>query len=279
VRRALVRQFDERAIAPGEPMALLNTRLVPVYLHHRYTLGAAIKAIGGMEYRYAVRGDTRPPTRIIDPARQRRALTLLLDAIEPAELAVPERVLKVMAPQPFGYTEPPEPRAFQSRAAPAFDQIGIARTLTTMVVRGILAPERAARLVAFADRDPRAPTLTEVVGRLVERTWGTAVPREHAALKRVSQRVVVDELIRLAGDTAATPETRAGAEWGLRRVARLLHRRSKLASEDAAHRALAAADIDRFLNRREMPTPSEPVPAPPGTPIGGGRCEDRGTRC
>ena len=290
VRRALMVRFDERAIAPGEPMALLNHRFVTVYLHHRYTLGAAVKAVGGMEYRYAVRGDTLAPTRIIEPARQRRALGLLLDAIQPAELAVPERVLTLMAPPPFGYeadrfvegTFGPtlgEKRGFTSKAAPAFDQIGIARTLATMVVRGILAPERAARLVAFADRNPRAPTLTEVVGRLVERTWGTTAPREHAALKRVGERAVVDELIRLAADTAATSEARAGAEWGLRRVARLLQAPSKAESEEAAHRAFAAADIDRFLSRRDAPTPrTEPIPAPPGTPIGGGAPPEREPR-
>jgi hypothetical protein len=57
---------------------------VPVYLHHRFTIGAGVQAIGGMEHRYAVRGDPLPPTEIIAPARQRRALELLLDAIQPA---------------------------------------------------------------------------------------------------------------------------------------------------------------------------------------------------
>jgi len=47
-----------------------------VYLHHRYTIGAAIKAVGGMEYRYGVRGDSAPVTKIIPAARQRRALDL-----------------------------------------------------------------------------------------------------------------------------------------------------------------------------------------------------------
>jgi hypothetical protein len=95
---------------------------------------------------------------------QRRSL----DAIQPAELAVPERVLRLLAPTPFGYDR--DERAFQSRAAPAFDQLGIARTLAAQVVGGVLTPERAARLVAFAERDPQAPTLTEVIGRIIERT-------------------------------------------------------------------------------------------------------------
>ncbi len=182
VRRFLLERFDERAIAPGEPMALLNRRFATVYLHHRFTLGAAIKAVGGMEYRYAVRGDTGAPTRVIPPAAQRRALETVLDALAPRELAVPERVLQILAPRPFGYEA--DGRGFGSAAAPAFDQVGIARTLAANVVGGLLDPQRAARLVAFADRDPREPSLTEVIGRIVDRTWGGGGARPHLSSTR-----------------------------------------------------------------------------------------------
>jgi len=268
VRRFLLDRFDERAIAPGEPMAELNRRFATVYLHHRFTLGAAIKAVGGMEYRYAVRGDTGAPTRLIPPAAQRRALETVLDAITPRELAVPERVLRILAPPPFGYEIE---RGFGSAAAPAFDQVGIARTLAASVVGGLLEPQRAARLVAFADRDPREPSLTEVIGRIVDRAWSGPALAEHAALQRVVQRVVVDELIELARRSEATPEVRAAAEWGLRRIARQLAAPSRAAGggEALAHRQLAAADIERFLSRRDTPTTRpQPLAAPPGTPIG-----------
>jgi hypothetical protein len=266
VRRFLLDRFDERAIAPGEPMAELNRRFATVYLHHRFTLGAAIKAVGGMEYRYAVRGDTGAPTRLIPPAAQRRALETVLDAITPRELAVPERVLRILAPHPFGYEIE---RGFGSAAAPAFDQVGIARTLAASVVGGLLEPQRAARLVAFADRDPREPSLTEVIGRIVDRAWSGPALAEHAALQRVVQRVVVDELIELARRSEATPEVRAAAEWGLRRIARQLAAPSRAAGEALAHRQLAAADIERFLSRRDTPTARpQPLAAPPGTPIG-----------
>jgi hypothetical protein len=267
VRRFLLDKFDERAIAPGEPMALLNRRFVTVYLNHRFTLGAAIKAVGGMEYRYAVRGDTLPATRILPAAEQRRALEAALDAVSPGELAVPERVLRILAPRPFGYET--DTRGFGSAAAPAFDQVGIARTLAAMVIGGLLDPARAARLVAFADRDPRQPSLTEVIGRIVDRTWGAPAPAQHPALKRVVERVVADELIELARRSEATPEVRAAAEWGLRRIARQLAAASRAAGDAAAHRQLAAADIERFLSRRDAPTaPPQPLAAPPGTPIG-----------
>ena len=268
VRRALLARFDERAIAPGDPLALLNRRFVTVYLHHRFTLDAATKAIGGMEYRYAVRGDTELPTRTVPPARQRRALELLLDAVQPAELAVPERVLGLMAPTPFGYQD--DDRAFRTAADPAFDQIGIARTLASDVIGGILRRERVARLAAFADRNPEAPTPTEVIRRIIQRTWGAPAgpAREHPALQRAVERVVVDALIRLAADSNATPEARAAAEWGLRRIA-LAAAPARSGTENEAHRRLAAADIERFLERRDGATQRpQPLAAPPGVPIG-----------
>jgi hypothetical protein len=193
---------------------------------------------------------------------------MLLDALEPAELAVPERVLALMAPRPFGFFT--DNRTLGSAAGTVFDQIGAARTLATMVVRGILAPERAARLVAFSDRSARYPSLEEVVGRMVERTWGDDPPREHAALRRVVERAVLDELVRLAADEGATVEARAGAEWGLQRITAAIAARSPASPQEEAHDALAAADIKRFLERRDAGTErSQPVTAPRGTPIGG----------
>jgi hypothetical protein len=277
VRRVLIERFDEGAVHPGEPLALLNRRLTAVYLHHRFTIDAAVKAVGGMEYRYAVRGDSLAPTTLIPPDRQRRALELLLDAVQPAELAVPERVLRLLAPTPFGYDR--EPWAFGSAAAPAFDQLGIARTLARQVIGGLLAPPRTARLAAFHDRDPQEPAPTEVLGRIIERTWGGRVagpagapsPATHAALRRVVQRVVVDELIALAASERATPESRAAAEWGLRRVARLAATPAP-DLETQAHRQLAAADIERFLGRRDTATPkARTLEPPPGAPIGAPR--------
>lgn len=270
VRRFLIDHFDERAIAPGEPLALLNKRFATVYLHHRFTLDAVVKAVGGMEYQYAVRGDALPPTTLIPAARQRRALELVLDALQPGELAVPERVLRLLAPTPFGYEH--DAWAFSSAATPAFDQLGAARGLATQVIGGVLAPARAARVAAFHDRDAREPSLTEVVGRVVERTWvaGGAARTDHPALGRVVQRVVVDQLIALASDDRATQEARAAAEWGLRRIARLAG--AATADPDAqAHRQLVTADIERFMGRRDAGTSRHPGPASlPGVPIGSG---------
>jgi hypothetical protein len=268
VRRFLLDRFDETAIREGDPMLWLNQRFVPVYLHHRYQLESIIKAVGGMEFRYAVRGDGLPPTAVIPAERQRRALNLVLDALEPAELAIPERVIQLMAPRAYGYGT--DEWFFGSDAYPAFDQLGAARTLAGFAVEGLLNRNRMARLVAFHSRDENLPAAEEVIATLIDRTWGTPDRGETAALRRVVQRVVVDELIDLGGSGNATVESRAAAEWGLRRIAEMIQVDGGSSPDVQAHTQLAWSDIDRFLNRRDAGTDrSEPRNAPPGTPIGG----------
>lgn len=267
VRRMLIDRFDERAIRPGEPMVWLNQRFVPVYLHHRYALEAAIKAVGGMEFTYAVRGDGLAPTTIITPERQRRALELVLDALEPEELAIPEHVLALMAPRAFGHQT--DEWFFGSDAYPAFDQLGAARSLSGMAIGALLEPRRAARLMALHARDGEVPSLEEVIARVLERTWAARTQRDGAVLRRVVQRAVVDQLIDLASDPDATVEVRGGAEWGLRWVFEQIETQQPRLPEEEAHLQLTWADIERFLNRRDGPTErSRPRNAPPGTPIG-----------
>jgi hypothetical protein len=275
VRRYLLERFDERAIKPGAPLYLLGRRFAFVYLHHRWALEAAIKAVGGMEFHYASRGDPKPPTIIVDAARQRRAVELALRALSPEELAIPERLLRTFAPRPFGY--PADRWAFGSEAGPGFDQVGVARSVAAYTVRDLLHPERAARVVAFSARDPSLPTLEEVIGSLVDHTWVPVPDDGQGTMARAVQRVVVDELIRLAANAGAAPEARAAAEWGLRRIAGRLGARQASASPGEAHRALAAADIERFLERRALPTAlSTPLAVPPNMtliPMGSGLSE------
>ncbi len=261
VRRFLLDKFDAQAIAPGEPMASLSKRFTRVYLHHYFTLLATIKAVGGMEFRYAVNGDGVPPTKMVEPSRQRRALELLVRALQPDQLAIPERVLNLLAPRPFGYQR--DPLAFTSPAAPAFDQVSTARTLATTVVSGILTPSRAARLIAFADRNPNNPALEEVLTRLIDGTWGTPTPKKHAVLKRAVERVMVDELIRLVTDPSATIEVRAGVEWGIRQIEQLASQRQSVSPGEEAHKEMVLADISRFLSRSYVDvSTTDPVPTP-----------------
>jgi len=55
--RAAVLSAWRRCHPHRTPLAQLEDTLVPLYLLHRYQTEAAVKEIGGLDYRYQLRGD------------------------------------------------------------------------------------------------------------------------------------------------------------------------------------------------------------------------------
>jgi hypothetical protein len=264
VRRVLVDRFDERAAAPGEPLAVLNRRFAHVYLHHRPALTGATKYLGGMEFDYALRGGAGAPTRVLPPEAQRRALRMVLESLQPAELRIPDRVAALIPPVPFGYDG--DLTLIPSAAGTAFDAVGAAHALAQEIVDGVLHPERAARLVAFHARDAANPSLDEVLRALVGATWGppgAAASRDaagDAVLRRVAQRAVLDGLLDLAGSPAAAAEVRAVTEHHLHLLRERLGRSPGGTVEERGHRAAARRDLDRYFDVRDDPA-RRPRPA------------------
>ena len=269
VRRAALSRFGERSVRLGDPITLLQERLVPVYFMHRFALNGLTKTIGGMEYANAVRGDQQQVTRPISAAQQRAALMLLLEALKPAELAIPDTVLTLLAPGATNVTPPVE--LFGSRTRPAFDELGAARTLAQMIVDGVLQRDRSARLVQFAAHGSTV-TLGSVIDALVGSSWrAPAQPNAKlAALERVAQRAVADRLLLLAADSDAAPEVRAMADLKiveLRPSAVTWSKQATRSEEDRAHWLAIANDFGRWVEKRELPSLTRALVAPPGDPF------------
>lgn len=261
VRRVLMANFDERAIQVGEPMALLNMRFAHVYLHHRYSLEALSKYIGGMDFTFALRGDGQTPTSVVPAAEQRKALGLLLDAIAPKELTVPEKIQRLIPPPPPGFNT--DQTWIEGSGDTMFDVITLAGGLATEVFGYILDRERAARVVHTAANDARALTLPEVTAAVVQRTWGAAAPASSAerAVLRASQRAALDVLLDLAGDARALPDVRAAAVLELRRLDARLARVFTTDDAQRAHVETARVDLARFFAGDDLPSkrPRYPV--------------------
>ncbi|MGH9422101.1 MAG: zinc-dependent metalloprotease, partial [Thermoanaerobaculia bacterium] len=273
VRDVLLSKFNESVIAPGDPMWMLDERLVPVYLHHRYAIEAAIKAIGGMDYTFALRGDTQTPERIVDPAKQREALIALLATIQPKELAIPERILAKIPPSPYGFRGG---WTFDSPAGIVLDPLAVAHALASYVADGILEPERVERLFAFHARNPAAPSADEVISAMIASVYdkATAATPYEASLRREARQAVVDALLSLASNQRATANARAVAESNLDRLARRLAASNATDADDRASNAAVVRDARNWLDRRIAPPKTTGViPLPPGTPIG--CCDDR----
>ncbi|MDE3151885.1 MAG: zinc-dependent metalloprotease, partial [Gemmatimonadota bacterium] len=271
VRRVALAQFGLRNLRPGEPLALLQERLAPLYFFHRFALSSLSRTIGGMEYANVVVGDGQQATRPIAGPQQRAALHQMITALQPSELAIPDTVLTLLAPNADQVS--PRVELFGTETQPAFDELSAARTLSQMIVDLVLQPERAARLVAFAHRGPNMLTLGETIDSLIADTWNAPVPGSGklAALQRVTQRAVADRLLQLAADTTAAPEVRAIVELEIKQLQPQAARRSASGTLAArAHWDAIAGDFERWMTRRELPQPTKALEAPPGDPFGGG---------
>ena len=66
VRSIALQNLSVSNIRVGDPYAKLTEVLVPVYLFHRYQTEALSKSVGGVDYRFAIRGDERT-REVINP--------------------------------------------------------------------------------------------------------------------------------------------------------------------------------------------------------------------
>jgi hypothetical protein len=266
IRRIGLEAFGPEVIGVGEPMSLLEPAFLPLYLHHRFQLNAALNSLGGADYYYSLRGDGQAPITIVPGEEQRRALEAALKTLEPEFLAVPERILSMIPPPAYRYEEG---EIFPRATGLLFDPLTAADLAADFTASLILHPERMARLVEYGSRSSEYPGLDDVVDRLIEKTW--RAPRAStgylAQVQDVAERTVLDTMLQEASSADNPARVRAILTAKLDELADRLESESAQAS--SAHRKLALEDIRRWQNRPEgtVPRPKAP-PLPPGDPIG-----------
>jgi Met-zincin/Domain of unknown function (DUF5117) len=268
VRRVALTRFGERAIRRGMPLATLEEVLVPLYLHHRYQVEATASVLGGADYGYAFRGDGRVPFRRVPVAQQRAALGALTATLAPSALALPRPLLDLIPPRPPGFGGSRE--LFPRYTGDLFDAITPAIVAAEHTVSAVLAGSRAARLVEQHALDPSLPGLDDVIDALYAASFDARVASPYEEeIRRAVERVVVDNLMQLAGG-ADMPQVRAIATYRLQqRQTQLAAANGEADTSQAAHIALIARDIEKFLDRPMQPYTLPNAPnAPPGAPIG-----------
>ena len=267
VRAAALQHFGPNAIPVGTPMSQLADVLVPLYLMHRYQTEAAAKEIGGLDYRYAVRGDGQEVTAIVSPAAQRKALTAVLRTLSPEMLTLPEPLLRLLPPVAPGYPRTRE--SFAAFTGLAFDPVAAAQSAADLTLALLFNPERASRLVEYHARDAANPGLDEVLSGVLKATW--QAPRASglaAETQSAVESATLESLLGLAASSQASPEARAIARLQVATLKAQLTPASTLSRERQAHRAAALARIAEFERDPTKFVPAPPVEAPPGMPIG-----------
>ena len=264
VRSAALRRFGEAVIRPGTATAQMEDTLVPLYLLHRYQTEAAAKEIGGLDYRYTLRGDGQPGPRIVLPEDQRKALAAVLKTISAETLTLPEALLQRMPPRPPGLDRTRE--SFAAASGLSFDPIAAAESSADLTLALLLNPQRASRLVEYHARNPENPGLDGVIDQLLTATWkapaasGLALEVQHAVQTRT-----VEALLTLAASPTAAAEAAAIARDYVLGLKASLHCG---APESRAHCAANLARIDAFERDPSKFVAAKPVEAPPGMPIG-----------
>ncbi len=277
VRRIGIRQFGLRNVPRGTPLSLLESKFLPLYLHHRYQLQAAVKSLGGVYYSYAVRTEegTSPAQaqEIVPAQRQREALNAVLSTIKTEELLIPPRILSLITPRAFGY-EGGTQELFPKRTSPVFDPVGAATIAADLAFTDLLQHQRAARLVEFHARDAANPDFRDVTSALVRQVWQSGTPgNDYAgAVTRAVQSLLVTRLMDVAANAEAAPQVRAIATQTLRDLSAWLRQSPSTTPQQSAHQQATIEDIERFINRPDAPRQrTPPLPRPPGDPIGAGR--------
>jgi hypothetical protein len=272
VRRIGLANFGLKSIPPRTPVSELEAKFIPLYLHHRYQLVSAAKSVGGVYFTYAVREKSGVvPARyreIVAPERQREAMTAVLSALKPEELAIPSNIRKLLSPRADGF-ENGTGEYFQKRTGPVFDSLGAAAIAADLAVSALIEPTRAARMIDFNAEDKRNPHFREVVNALIQAVWKAPKPTDNylAAIQATTQAVLSDRLMDLAANSEASLAVRAEANEALHALNESL--KTELRTRPDAQRRLIQQNIERFLQRPDAPrqrTPALAVPA--GEPIG-----------
>ncbi|MGB6192392.1 MAG: zinc-dependent metalloprotease [Terracidiphilus sp.] len=262
VRRAALERFGENAIRPGVPMAQMEVTLVPLYLLYRYQAEAATKIIGGLDYRYTVRGDGQKGPQIVPVAEQRAALAAVVKTLSPDVLTLPEALLRQLPPRPpgmIGNAGPLNVETFPSHTSVTFDPVATAQSAADMTLVVLFNAARANRLVQYHVRDAAQPTLDEVIDAALHAAGSTPAGMPALIGTAVKARIV-EALFRLA----AAPETSFSARA---QVTAKLHTIAQSEQNDAVGGEIRSR-IAAFEREPEKFKASPVLSAPPGAPIG-----------
>ena len=244
VRRAAIDGFGLGALSPAEPVADLRRRFVPIYLLHRYEVIAAAKAIGGVDFAYAISGDGREVSRPVSPDAQRAALSAVLGTLSPDQLRVPAGLLPLLSAARNGSDNRQfDIELFQTAGGPVFDPLVAADVGAEIPLNALLAPSRLARLEIQHAADRQALGVSELLDGLLA---ATLADRTDALSRRIAYRTIVT-MAQVARRPETSPEVAAILDSRVQAVASGLARRKG----DAADTAWASSLSRQLLDPRD----------------------------
>lgn len=269
VRKIALRNFGEKNIRPGAPMALLEEVFVPTYFFHRYQAEGTSKMIGGLNYRYALRGDGQPVAELLTPQQELKAIEALLKTVEPSTLMIPESILRQIPPRPLGYVRHRE--LIKTKTDLAFDPLSAAETAADMTFGLVLHPARANRVFEHHSRDARLPSLGSLIDKLMSATI-KASPKQgyEGAVQMATANALFTNLARLSVHKDASAQTKAIVDLKLNQLQSWLTPKAATTTDEEwkAFYSYLASEIGHLKDNPKEYVAEQLLPPPPGQPIG-----------
>ena len=260
VRQKALANFGLNNIPNHTPTGYLEEVLVPLYLGHRYQAEAVSKLIGGVSYRYAVKGEANVSTEVIAADVQRTALDALLGTLDPSFLTLPESIIELIPPRPMGYQRGRE--LFKVRSGITFDPVAAAEAAANYTLGFIMHPARLGRVVEQHARDRQQMSLSTLLQDL-SNILDANLNRQglEKVIAEVVHNVYVEHLILLA---------KSEAHHQVKGEAMLTLNGLKQSQPANAHERTVTEMITQFFrNPKDFEQPSR-LSLPDGSPIGCG---------
>jgi len=280
IRNSRLRTFGLNAIPEGQPLATLEEVLVPLYLMHRYQLEATSKLIGGVDYRYKIKGDNQADQHTVPAEQQKQALEAILTTIQPHNLELPNNITDLIHPRPLGFSAN---ETFSSRNGLNFDPLAPAENLVNMTLDLLFEPSRVNRLHQQSLTDKSLPSYDWMLNELISKLSNTKNSSDwNHEIQMMTERILIDKMISITKSPNVSSTVRALTRSKLQGIympavgdgtakRALAHRSGKSSNPTlASHDSYLASKIHTFLSLPEELDPVKKLEIPDGAPIGSG---------
>ncbi|NMM46839.1 zinc-dependent metalloprotease [Marinigracilibium pacificum] len=263
IRKKALSDFGVNNLADGRPYSDLEEILAPLYFFHRYQLEAAVKIIGGVDYRYSIKGEGNVVNSLVAPELQREALGAILQTVTLENLQLNEEILKVIPPKSYGDYKGRE--SLIGKTDPVLDPVSIAESASSYTYGALLNAQRMNRLAIQSSMNDELFSAVELMNiaydnlikELNENSLGDQIiySVRHQLIRNV---------IMLAENSSSSVTVKSDCISFLSAISNRLGK-SKV-SEDK----FLKLTIDRYLNGEKPEIEISPTKMPDGSPIGSG---------
>ena len=261
VRRKALNQFGEDNVPDGTPLSYLEEVFVPLYFSHRYQVEGVTKVIGGLDYRYSVKGEADTETKIVSVADQESALDACLHTLSPSFLEIPESVIRLIPPRAMGERRSSE--LLKNMTGLTFDPLSAAKASANFTLDFLLNPARLNRVLEHHSRDGSHMSIGDLLSRIEsDLTRNSQSQGMQGLIGESVQFLFMQKLMEIARDE--------GAQHQVQGAALAILEKTKNQSTSSDHQRAMNHEIGLFMSDPENYSMQEVPELPAGSPIGCG---------